>query len=106
MFLSVSSVALRFFPFIPFFLFLFLSVLSLPTSFCLLLFPSVSFIYILLLIKKNRVIFISFVSFHFSLGAILTMRKDVGVRLVLHGGRGDKHIIGTVESTGSQVDLA
>ena len=35
------------------------------------------------------------------------MRKVVGVRLVLHGGRGDKHnIIGTVESTGGEVDLA
>ena len=43
------------------------------------------------------------------LGAILTMRKDVGVRLVLHGSRGDKHIIRTVESTGGatggEVDL-
>ena len=34
------------------------------------------------------------------------MRKDVGVRLVLHGGRGDKHIIDPVESTGGEVDLA
>ena len=34
------------------------------------------------------------------------MRKDVGVRLVLHGGRGDKHIIGPVESTESEVDRA
>ena len=37
---------------------------------------------------------------------ILTMRKDVGVRGVLHGGRGDKRIIGTVESTGGEVDPA
>ena len=36
------------------------------------------------------------------------MRNEtyVGVRLGLHGGRGDKHIIGTVESTGGEVDLA
>ena len=35
------------------------------------------------------------------------MRKDVGVRLVLHGGRGDKRIIiGTVESTGGEVGPA
>ena len=39
------------------------------------------------------------------LEAILTMRKDVGVRLVLHGGRGDKRIIGTVESTGVRLTL-
>ena len=35
------------------------------------------------------------------------MRKDEGVRLVLHGGRGDERtyttcIIGTVESTGGE----
>ena len=34
------------------------------------------------------------------------MRKDVGVRLVLHGGRGDKRIIGTIQSTGGEVDPA
>ena len=33
------------------------------------------------------------------------MRKDVGVRLVLHGGRGDKRIVGTVESTGGRLTL-
>ena len=34
------------------------------------------------------------------------MRKAEGVRLVLHGGRGDKRTIGTVESTGGEVDPA
>ena len=39
-------------------------------------------------------------------GAILTMRKDVGVRHVLHGGSDDERTIGNVESTGGGVDLA
>ena len=37
-------------------------------------------------------------------GAILTMRKDVDVSLVLHGGSGGKCIIGTSESAGDAID--
>ena len=34
------------------------------------------------------------------------MRKDVDMRLMLHGGSGDKRIIGTIASTVGVIDRA